>query len=154
MGQILSRDEQWRYYEAAQKEIAKWTDAMWKVNDAENKWLMTLSSSAFGLSFVFINNIIPLATAVWKLALLISWASFALCFVSEIISMWTSGRAFRNRIDKENADLKLRYNGAAPAESKKDIYVSVLRITAHIARFSFIGGLIWMFLFIACNILK
>jgi hypothetical protein len=63
MGQILSRDEQWRYYEAAQKEISKWTDAMWKVNDAENKWLMTLSSSVFGLSFVFINNIIPLATA-------------------------------------------------------------------------------------------
>jgi hypothetical protein len=68
--------------------------------------------------------------------------------------MWTSGRAFRNRIEKENADLKLRYSGAVPAESKKDIYVSVLRITAHTARFSFIGGLIWMFLFIAGNILK
>jgi len=52
--------------------------------------LLTLSSSALGLSLAFIKDIVPLARALWLPLLYASWVLFVLCIVATLASFQVS----------------------------------------------------------------
>src|SRR5437867_2615202 len=54
--------------------------------DNFDKYILTLSSGALGLSLSFIKDIVPLGTAVWRSLLYVSWGCFGLCILLTIAS--------------------------------------------------------------------
>src|SRR6266404_1798749 len=62
-----------------------WQDIQSSSDDFD-KYILTLSSGALGLSLSFIKEIVPLGTAVWRSMLYFSWGCFGLCILLTILS--------------------------------------------------------------------
>ncbi len=51
-----------------------------------DKYLLTFSSGALGLSLAFIKDVAPIGRAVWIPSLLASWVAFLLCILVTLVS--------------------------------------------------------------------
>src|SRR6266576_3941345 len=51
-----------------------------------DKYMLTFSSGALGLSLAFIKDAVPLKTAVWITSLVGSWIAFVLCILATLLS--------------------------------------------------------------------
>ncbi len=71
-----------------------------------DKWLLTLSGGAFGLSITFIKNIIPSEGSKVILVLFLAWLSFCLSLLSTLISFSTSQTAYSKQIEIIENDLE------------------------------------------------
>ena len=71
-----------------------------------DKWLLTLSGGAFGLSITFIKNIIPSEGSKVILVLFLAWLSFCLSLLSTLISFLTSQTAYSKQIEIIENDLE------------------------------------------------
>jgi hypothetical protein len=67
-------DDQMRLWEMFNK-ISSEMDARF------DRTLFTIAAGSFGLSFAFIEKIVPMATASMPCLLVLSWACFALCLI-------------------------------------------------------------------------
>src|SRR5437667_6147582 len=63
-----------------------------------DKYMLTFSSGALGLSLAFIKDAFPLKGAVWIASLIGSWVAFVLCIVVTLLSFRFSIRALENTI--------------------------------------------------------
>ena len=64
-----------------------------------DKWLLTLSGGAFGLSITFIKNIIPPEGSKVIFLLISAWVSFCLSLLSTLVSFLTSQAAYSKQIE-------------------------------------------------------
>ena len=74
--------------------------------DAEHydKWLLTISSGALGLSIAFVRDIAPEPIVDTKYWLVIAWSAFLSSIISTMLSLLVSQKAFqsyREHIDSE-----------------------------------------------------
>jgi len=63
-----------------------------------DRYMLTLSAGALGLSLAFIKDTVPLAKAVWIPSLIASWIAFVLCISITLISFQISIRALEEMI--------------------------------------------------------
>jgi hypothetical protein len=114
-----------------------------------NTSIVSSSAGAFGISFAFINTIVPIASASFKYLLIASWGCFALCLVLMITSFLLSSHLhYRVCIDISDS-LQNRYEGKWPENKTRGKYIVV---TNFISMFLFIGGMVCLIGFILLNV--
>jgi hypothetical protein len=108
---MTAEERNGKRYEASKENIAKNTAAKWAVNDFSDKWLITLSAGSFGLSFAFIEKLVPLSTAIDKPLLIAAWACFAVVIILELIAFDVISYRYDRAIEREAEFLRLAYQG-------------------------------------------
>lgn len=57
-----------------------------------DKWMLTLSGGAFGLSMLFLKDIVPVSRVQFVIFLLLAWLFFAVCLAAILLCMLISQR--------------------------------------------------------------
>lgn len=100
-----------------------------KVQETIDKFLISISSGALGISIIFISNIIKDKEIYGKELLMTSWLLYVITLIAVISSFFTSGLAFRYAIrqvdEKDNSEKK--FGGVW------NIITSLLNITSFLA---------------------
>ncbi len=118
-----------------------------------DKYMLTFSSGALGLSLAFIKDVVPIGKAVWIPSLISSWVAFVLCILVTLISFRISIRA----LEKMSPCLDAFYlEGKAEAFNKhlEDFWTKAVDWCAYLAIGFFILGLTFTMLFVGANILE
>ncbi|MDR0656338.1 MAG: hypothetical protein LBG22_08500 [Treponema sp.] len=149
----LTREEKWKMYEAGGRFIETLNQRQGEEDDKIDKWMMTLASGSFGLSFAFINQIVPIKEASHISFLIAAWSCFLAVLILEIISFTVSSFC-HSIMAKEEADaLRLRYQGIETEYKNRSIFSGANALLGYASILLFIGGSICLILFIAKNLL-
>jgi hypothetical protein len=143
----------WKLYEASTRRIEEMNRRQGEEDDKTDKWMMTLASGSFGLSFAFINQIVPVERASHTALLIAAWSCFLGVLVLGLIGFAASSFG-HSVLAKEEADLlPLKYAGAEPEYKSRSIFLSVNAVLGYASILSFIAGSVCLILFIAKNLL-
>jgi hypothetical protein len=135
-------DDQMRLWETFNKTSAE-MDAKF------DKALFTIAAGSFGLSFAFIEKIVPLATAARPWLLVLAWACFALCLIVIVLGHLLSAEAYRKQRDDVARNMTLQFDGEATEDETTRDFVSPCNYTA---LFMYTGGIICLLLFVLLNL--
>lgn len=124
-------------------------------SETENfdRYLLTLSSGALGLSLAFIKDIVPLGSAIRIPWLITSWIAFLLCIVATLFSFQASIRALENTIPYLE-DYYLKGNPDAFNKHLKSFWVKAIDCCTYSAMIFFLAGLVFTMMFVGVNIRK
>jgi hypothetical protein len=147
----LSQDEKWKIFEASQHYIDQCNQRQWDQDAKADKWILTLASGSFGLSFVFIDKIVPLSSSSYRELLLAAWACFAAVLVLELAGFTISSFLHSSLANEERKNISLKYQGKIPENKDRTIFFNGVAICGYISMLSFIGGVVCLLLFIARN---
>jgi hypothetical protein len=114
-----------------------------------DKALFTIAAGSFGLSFVFIDKLVPLASAKLSWVLVASWVCFALCLIVMVLGHLLSAEAYRRQRDNVARSMLLQFEGKSAEEAVTRDSVSPCN---YIALFAYVGGIICLLLFVLLNI--
>lgn len=76
-----------------------------------DKVLFSIAAGSFGLSFAFIDKIVPPANAENSVLLVIAWACFAGCLIAMVIGHLLSAQAYRQQRDEVARNMQLEFAG-------------------------------------------
>ena len=129
-----------------------WEDS---VSGSENfdKYLLTFSSGALGLSLTFIKDIVPLKDAVWKPWLILSWFAFILCILVTLGSFRISIRALE-KMSPVLDDFYLNGNVEAFNRHMKDPWTRAVDWCAWSGIILFVLGLFFTMMFVSVNVVR
>lgn len=147
----LSQEEKWKIYDASQHYIDQCNQRQWDQDAKSDKWILTLASSSFGLSFAFIDKIVPLSSSSYRELLLSAWACFAMVLILELCGFMISSFLHSSLANEERKNISLKYRGEIPENKDRTIFFNSVSICGYISMLSFIGGIICLLLFIARN---
>jgi hypothetical protein len=122
-------------------------------DDKIDKWMMTLASGSFGLSFAFINQIVPIREAVHITLLIAAWSCFLSVLILEIIAFMVSSFCHSLFAKEEAKALKLKYQGIESEYKNRNIFFGANALLGYVSILLFIGGSLCLILFIAKNLL-
>jgi hypothetical protein len=145
-------DHNWKLYEANERYTDKLTETQQKTLADADKWMMTLAAGSFGLSFTFINSLIPIEKAVYKPLLIAAWVCFALVLVIQLAGFTLSSLRFTLMVEEADRNLSLKYEGKEPEYKRRSIYFDPNRVMMYAALFIFFGGLVCLLVFVARNL--
>lgn len=116
-----------------------------------DKYMLTFSSGALGLSLAFIKDVVPAAKIIWIAALVISWVMFVLCILTTLISFRISIRALEKTVPFLDA---FYLNGDADAFNKhmESNWTKAVDWCANLAIGFFVLGLTFTMMFVAANV--
>lgn len=118
-----------------------------------DRYLLTLSSGALGLSLAFIKDIVPIGSVIGIRWLIASWIAFLLCIVITLVSFRVSIRALENSIPYLE-EYYLKGNMDAFNKHLKTRWVRAVDWCTYFAMTFFFAGLICTTLFVGMNIGK
>jgi hypothetical protein len=144
---------EWKLYEASARRIEILDKRQGDEDDKTDKWIMTLASGSFGLSFAFINQIIPVNQAAHTALLIAAWSCFLATLVVEIVGFTVSSFAHSLLSQEEAEALALKYKGIEPEYKDRSIFFSANAVLGYASILLFIGGSVCLILFIAKNLL-
>jgi hypothetical protein len=145
-------DYNWKLYEANERYTDKLIETSQKTLASADKWLMTLAAGSFGLSFTFINSLIPIEKAVYKPLLIAAWACFALVLVIQLFGLTISSIRYTLMVKEADMNLALKYEGKEPEYKDRSIYFDPNHVMMYAVLFIFLGGLVCLLTFIAQNL--
>jgi hypothetical protein len=145
--------QNWRFFEAGNRHIETLNRRQGEEDDKTDKWMMTLASGSFGLSFAFINQIVPVKDAVHIALLITAWSCFLGVLVLGIIGFTVSSFCHSVLAQEEAEALRLKYQGIEPEYKKRSIFFGANALLGFAAILSFAGGSLCLILFIAVNLL-
>jgi hypothetical protein len=146
-------EHDWKLYEAANHRIDILTQRQAEEDDKTDKWIMTLASGSFGLSFAFINQIVPVQSAGHIGLLIAAWSCFLSILVLELVAFLVSSFTHSVLAKREAEDLKLKYEGIEPENKGVSIFFNANALLGYATILLFLGGSICLILFIAKNLL-
>jgi hypothetical protein len=114
-----------------------------------DKALFTIAAGSFGLSFAFIDRIVPLGSAACMAVLIASWACFAGCLIVMVLGHLLSAEAYRKQRDDVAKNMALQFNGE-PAEDTN--VADAVSPCNYISLILYIGGIICLLLFVLLNL--
>jgi hypothetical protein len=113
--------------------------------------LIALSGGAFGISFAFINQIVPLATASNHAILFTAWILFAVCLVLALIGFRISSAIhWAQAVESRKAIDELDHN-KIPTEHKHWYGTWLTKLQNWLSLVSFIGGVGCLITFVTLN---
>jgi hypothetical protein len=116
-----------------------------------DKYMLTFSSGALGLSLAFIKDVVPISRAIWIASLIASWIAFVICILVTLISFRISIRALENM----GPALDAFYLEGKPEAFNKHLgsfWTRAVDWSAYSAISSFILGLAFTMMFVGANI--
>jgi hypothetical protein len=150
---MTQEERNWKLYEDSKEYSIRCDNARWAANDLSDKWIMTLAAGSFGISFTFIDKLVPLADAVYKPLLIAAWLCFVLVIVIELISMDVAAYRIAKAVEKERDNLLLQYQGKEPLQAVQDCRFDINRVIGYVVLPLFIAGIFSLIIFVAANIL-
>jgi hypothetical protein len=114
-----------------------------------DKALFTIAAGSFGLSFVFIDKIVSLASARLTEVLVASWICFAGCLIVIVLGHLLSAETYRRQRDRVARNMALQFEGK-PAENK--ITRDSVSPCNYIALFAYTGGIVCLLTFVLLNL--
>jgi hypothetical protein len=139
-------------YEANERYTDKLTETQEKTLAATDRWLMTLAAGSFGITFTFIDTLVPLQSAVGKPLLLTAWACFALVLVIKLAGFTLSSLRFTLMAGEVDRNLSLKHEDVEPEYKHRSVYFDPNRVMMYAALFIFSGGLSCLLIFVARNL--
>lgn len=118
-----------------------------------DKYMVTLSSGALGVSLTFIKDIVPLKEAVCISSLIASWIAFVLCILITLISFRLSIHALEEMVPCLDA-YYLRGEADAFNRHLKRFSTRAVGWCANLAIMFFVLGLSFTMMFVGANLLK
>jgi hypothetical protein len=142
--------------EAVRKSFAGDWDHYRKVQLDEDgqfcKYISMFAAGSFGVSFAFIDKIVPFQTALHKSVLVAAWALLAVTLIVGVAIHFASGIIHGKYCDMVYENVERGYEGKPPLSYKR-WYTSWIMTTLYAADFiSFIGGMTCLVLFVFLNI--
>lgn len=131
----------------------KTLDGIKSGTESFDRYLLTLSSGAFGLSVAFIKDIIPIGFATWIPCLIASWIAFLFCILITLVSFRVSIQALENSIPYLE-EYYLKGNADAFNRHLKSCWVRAVDWCTYSAMIFFLAGLIFTMMFVGANIRK
>jgi hypothetical protein len=147
----LSREEKWKIYEAGRHYIDQCNQRQWDQDAKSDRWILSLAGSSFGLSFAFIDKIVPLQSSSYRWLLLTAWICFAAVLVFELCGFMVSSFVHSAMAREEWNNLALKYRGETPENKDRSIALNGVSLCGYVSLASFIGGTVCLLLFIGKN---
>jgi hypothetical protein len=118
-----------------------------------DKYMLTFSSGALGLSLAFIKDVVPIGRAICIPMLISSWVAFLLCILVTLVSFRISIRALEKMVPIIDA---FYLEGDVEAFNKhlKDRWTRAVDWCAYLAIVFFVTGGILTTIFVSTNILE
>ncbi|GHT57940.1 hypothetical protein FACS1894109_11180 [Spirochaetia bacterium] len=114
-----------------------------------DKALFTVAAGSFGISFAFIDKIVPVAKAANPVLIVVSWACFAACLIITVLGHLLSANAYRKHRDNTTKEMYAQIDGV-PIETKRiRNFVSPCN---YLAIISYAGGIVCLLLFVLLNL--
>jgi len=149
-----SDDRNWKYYDATIRRVELLEQRQSNEDAMTEKWLMTVASGSFGLSFAFIDQIVKIENASHFEFLVTSWSCFILVIILGITGFIVSSFCHSSLVKEENGNLSLIYAGKKPKYKKRSLFFSPNAVLQYISVLLLVLGLVFIMLFIAKNLLK
>jgi hypothetical protein len=111
--------------------------------------LFTIAAGSFGLSFAFIDKLVPFASAKLAWVLVASWVCFALCLIVMVLGHLLSAEAYRRQRDNVARNMLLQFEGKPAEDAVTRDSVSPCN---YIALLAYTGGIICLLSFVLLNI--
>jgi hypothetical protein len=116
------------------------------------KYLSMFAAGSFGVSFAFIDRLIPFPTAEYKGVLVAAWACLAAALILGVAIHFASGLIHSKYCDMVRDNIQRGYEGKPPLPYKR-WYTRWITATLYAADFvSFIGGMTCLVIFVLLNI--
>ena len=116
-----------------------------------DKYLLTFSSGALGLSLTFIKDVAPIGQAVWIPSLFVSWVAFLLCILVTLISFRISILALEGMLPHLN-EFYLNSNAEAFDKHRESWLTKAVEWLAWAGIILFICGVFFTMMFVYANI--
>jgi hypothetical protein len=116
-----------------------------------DKYLLTFSSGALGLSLAFIKDVAPIGQAVWIPSLFASWVAFLLCILVTLVSFRISILALEGMLPHLN-EFYLNGNADAFDKHRESWLTKAVEWLAWAGIILFICGVFFTMMFVYANI--
>lgn len=116
-----------------------------------DKYLLTFSSGALGLSLAFIKDVAPIGRAVWVPSLFASWVAFLLCILVTLISFRISILALEAMVPHLN-QFYLNSNAEAFDKHRESFLTKAVEWCAWAGIILFVCGVFFTMMFVYANI--
>jgi hypothetical protein len=153
MNTTENSEHDWKLYNAAVCRIDTLNKRQAEEDDKKDRWSMSLASGSFGLSFAFINQIVPINSAGHVHFLIISWSCFLLVLILGLIGFAVSSFCHTLLAEEEAKNLSLKYKGIETEYKDRSVFFSANAVLGYASTLGFICGSIFLILFIAKNLL-
>jgi hypothetical protein len=117
-----------------------------------DKNLIALAAGSFGVSFAFIDRVVPLKEAVQTWVLGLSWALFGLTLVIALLGFRLSSRLHKSEAADEAENVKRTYAGEPNIERDHRHGYKVLPFFNWISFLTFVGGVTCLVSFVFLNV--
>ena len=146
-------ERNWKIFNASKSQIDMLMQRQGEESDKLDKWMMTIAAGSFGLSFAFIDKIVPVKTASHLLFLFSAWSGFLAILIIGAIGFIVSALVHTVHAEEESKMLPLKYEGKEPEYKKRGIFFTANAVFGYAQILLFIGGSVCLLLFIAKNLL-
>jgi hypothetical protein len=147
----LTQEEKWKIHDASQHYIDQCGQRQWDQDAKSDKWILTLAAGSFGLSFAFIDKIVPLSSSSYRALLVSAWACFAAVLVIELCGFMISSFIHSAMANEERKNIPFKYEGKIPDYKDRSVFFNSVAVCGYVSLMSFIGGVICLLVFIAKN---
>jgi len=128
-------------------------DGQKEQDDAFDKHILAFSAGSFGVSFAFIDKVVPLASAVCRGLLIAAWTCFAFVLILELIGFRVSSWTYLRKQFEANRVMELRLSGINADYKNNTPGEKLTKWQNRLTLFLFIGGMICLILFTMINLL-
>ena len=145
---MTNNQERVRVYENIRDELSKI-----QTSNAENfdRSILTLSSAGLGISLVFLDKLINISNAQFKLLLYLSWILFVLTIITTLVSYIMGQKGIKVQL---NFAEKYYLDEDESYLLKKNKYQKFVDVYAYFTISFFISAIIFLMIFIFINIPK
>ncbi|GHV33468.1 hypothetical protein AGMMS4952_25370 [Spirochaetia bacterium] len=147
----ISYDEQQKIYEDTRKNWELFYQGQIAQEKQYDKNIITLAAGSFGVSFAFIDKIVPIATAVYRPLLVGSWAFFCLALVVCLASFLISAHIHYNLGEQIKREGELFIHGEPVQKKKVSFMYNLVPLCNYFSFFAFLGGVVCLILFVLLN---
>ena len=148
-----ANDHNWKLYESSRSRIDSLTQSQYEEADKLDKWMMTIAAGSFGLSFAFIDKIVPITQAAHIPFLITAWACFLSILIINFIGFIVSSLGHKILAEEEARILELKYQNIKTEYKKRSVFFDPGIVLGYISILLFIGGSLCLLVFIAKNLL-
>jgi len=116
-----------------------------------HKYILAIASGSFGVSFAFINQIVPLSNAVHTAVLVLSWLFFGLSIICAVLEPRIGSVIQDKLLDNIEKNIELGYEGRPYKETNKRLLMFPTRALSWLSFILFVMGVLCLLCFVYLN---
>jgi hypothetical protein len=139
-------------YDPLIKDWSEYREIQLNQDSLFNKYITTITAGLFGVSFAFIDKIVPFQTADYRVVMVCGWALFALTLIAAITCHLASSFVHGKYCEDVAENIRRGYEGKPFIQRKRWYYHWALNVLYAMSFLGFLGGIACLILFVILNI--